>query len=192
MLLISPLASGTPDGPRLGRFQPFDSGWRFRFGTAEGCEETDFDDSSWRRIDIPHDWSIEDLRQQSSHPQGQIVGPFDRNAEGGTATGFSRGGEGWYRKRFRLEAPPQGRVEILFEGVYMNSAVWINGQYLGTHEYGYTPFAYDLTPHLSREGKSVIAVRVRNLGRNSRWYCASPCGQSTQRGASSAQTGLPN
>jgi len=64
-------------------------------------------------------------------------------------------------------------VEIVFDGVYMNSDVWLNGSLLGSHPYGYTAFAYDLTPHLRRDGENVLAVRVRNVGRNSRWYSGS-------------------
>jgi beta-galactosidase len=159
---------------KLGRSQPFDLGWRFQRGEGEGFEAPGFDDTSWRAVDLPHDWSIEDLPpapQTSGSPR--IVGPFDKKAIGGTATGFSVGGDGWYRKHFRLEAPAGAHVELLFDGVYMNSDVWINGHHLGAHTNGYTPFAYDLTPYLSAKGENVLAVRVQNRGRNSRWYSGS-------------------
>ena len=139
---------------KAGRSQPFDLGWRFHLGKGESFESPDFDDSGWRRVDVPHDWSIEDLPPQPAEAKARIIGPFDRSAKGGTAIGFSVGGEGWYRKHFRLQAAANGRVEILFEGIYMNSDVWLNGHYLGVHPSGYTPFAYDLTPHLDR--KSVV------------------------------------
>jgi beta-galactosidase len=156
---------------KVGRSQPFDLGWRFFRGEGEGFESPDFDDSRWRQIDLPHDWSIEDLPLSRGHTH--TVGPFDREAKGGTAIGFSVGGEGWYRKRFHLPAQNSGRVEILFEGVYMNSDVWVNGHHLGSHAYGYTPFAFNLTPYLATSGDNLITVRVRNLGENSRWYTGS-------------------
>jgi beta-galactosidase len=174
-LVASPV--GTTAGPSaaftVGRAQPFDLDWRFHRGEGEGFEEPGFDESGWRTVDLPHDWSIEDLSPRPAEKGAHLIGPFDMNAEGATATGFALGGEGWYRKRFRLSAPAEARTEILFEGVYMNSDVWVNGRHLGAHPNGYTPFAYDLTPYLSPAGDNVIAVRVRNLGRNSRWYSGS-------------------
>ena len=170
--LISPLSGEATEAGAAGRLQPFDLGWRFYLGAGEGFESPDFHDSAWRLVDVPHDWSIENL-PPAAEQQTDVVGPFDRGAKGGTATGFSVGGEGWYRKRFQLPAPARGRVEILFEGIYMNSDVWLNGHHLGTHPYGYTPFAYNLTPYLAADGDNILAVRVRNLGRNSRWYSGS-------------------
>ena len=157
------------DVAMIGRDQPFDLGWRFRLGAGEGFEAPAFDDGGWRTVDLPHDWSIEDL------PAGPgRIGPFDKAAPTGTASGFTLGGEGWYRKRFRLgQLPDDVRVEILFDGVAMVSDVWINGQHLGDHVHSYTPFAYELTPHLVRGGDNVLAVRVRNIGRTSRWYSGS-------------------
>lgn len=163
-------APGEP-GAAFGRFQPFDLGWRFRRGEGQGFEDPGFGDSAWRRVDLPHDWSVEDLPALAD-PE-RIRGPFDREAEGTTATGYTVGGEGWYRKRFALQRPTAGRVELLFEGIYLDSEVWLNGQLLGTQVNGYTPFAYDLTPHLSASGDNLLAVRVRNLGRSSRWYSGS-------------------
>lgn len=154
----------------VGRGQSFDLGWKFRRGEGEGFEAPGLDDSGWRAVDLPHDWSIEDLPADAGKT---IVGPFDKAAVGGGATGFAVGGDGWYRKRFRLAAPAGGRVEILFDGVYMASDVWLNGHHLGAHPNGYTPFAYDLTPYLAADGDNLIAVRVRTRGLNSRWYSGS-------------------
>ena len=171
VFLVSPTCATTTERTTRGRLQPFDLDWRFRRGAGEGLESPGLDDASWRTVDLPHDWSIEDL--PSAADKSRVVGPFDPDAKGSTATGFTLGGEGWYRKHFQLQASANGRVEILFEGIYMNSEVWLNGHPLGTHPNGYTPFAYNLTPHLSSTGDNVLAVRVRNLGENSRWYSGS-------------------
>lgn len=102
------------------------------------------------------------------------IGPFDpRESQGGLFTGFTVGGIGWYRKHFIVDEPGK-RVSVLFDGVYMNSEIWLNGHRLGEHPHGYTPFHFDLTPHLNAPGQTnVLAVRVRNEGRNSRWYSGS-------------------
>ena len=158
-----------PQALALGRDQSFDQGWRFFLGGGDGPEAPGFDDTSWRIIDLPHDWSIEDLS-----PGPDRIGPFDRASIGKMATGFTVGGEGWYRKRFSIDAlPADGRVEVLFDGVYKESDVWLNGVHLGQRVHGYAPFAYDLTPHLHRDQENVLTVRARNLGLNSRWYSGS-------------------
>jgi beta-galactosidase len=134
--------------------------------------KTDYNDSKWRKVDLPHDWSIEDLPNQI---QDSINGPFSKGSVGGTSTGFTVGGTGWYRKKFvAARAWQHKRVMVHFDGVYMNSDVWLNGHHLGNHPYGYTPFFYDLTLHLKPVGEeNVLAVRVRNEGKNSRWYSGS-------------------
>ena len=104
------------------------------------------------------------------------VGPFDpRASQGGAATGHVIGGTGWYRRHFRLGPADAGKnVSVRFDGVYMDADVWVNGQHLGNHPYGYTGFAYDLTPALKPAGEeNLLAVRVRNEGKNSRWYSGS-------------------
>lgn len=104
----------------------------------------------------------------------EIVGPFDSGAITGTAGGFTVGGTGWYRKHFKMADADAGKhVEILFGGIYMNSDVWLNGQHLGEHPYGYTGIYYDLTPHLKFNADNVLTVRVCNEGLNSRWYSGS-------------------
>lgn len=102
------------------------------------------------------------------------IGPFDpRESTGQDKTGYVLGGVGWYRKHFRLTEADK-RVAISFDGVYMNADVWINGHHLGFHPYGYTGFEYDLAPYLRPTGaENVVAVRVRNNGKNSRWYSGS-------------------
>ena len=154
------------------REQNFDSDWKFQLGDAPGAETATFDDSQWRQLDLPHDWSIEDLPTAEGKNQ---IGPFSEDSEGKGSTGHVVGGTGWYRKTFTLDKSADGKkVQILFDGVYMNSEVWINGQSLGVHPYGYTPFYYDLTPHLKPAGEpNVLVVKVDNNGKNSRWYSGS-------------------
>ena len=156
----------------VSRSRLFDTDWRFIKDSTLSAEAPEYDDSKWRTVVLPHDWSIEDLPNQK---QNMVAGPFDRNSIGKGATGFTLGGKGWYRKKFVSEKSFQNHlVTILFEGVYMNSDVWLNGHYLGNHPYGYTPFYYDLTPYLNPIYKeNVLVVRVRNEGKNSRWYSGS-------------------
>ena len=150
----------------------FDNNWLFKKDSVSGAEQPQFNDAKWRVLDLPHDWSIEDLSNQK---QDTIVGPFDRNSIGQSATGFTVGGTGWYRKKFITEKSFQNHlVTILFDGVYMNSDVWLNGHHLGNHPYGYTPFYYDLSLYLKPVGeKNVLSVKVNNEGKNSRWYSGS-------------------
>jgi len=104
------------------------------------------------------------------------VGPFDPGqSQGGASTGHVLGGTSWYRKHFTLTPAENGkRVSVRFDGVYMNADFWVNGHHLGNHPYGYTSFELDLTPYLKPAGQeNIIAVRVRNEGKNSRWYSGS-------------------
>jgi beta-galactosidase len=138
----------------------FDAHWRFFKGDATGAKAAVFDDSKWRTVDTPHDWSIE--------------GPFAAKNPTGGAGGFLPAGVGWYRKSF---APPKEfagrRIFIEFDGVMANSDVWINGTHLGKRPYGYVSFGYELTGHLFiGNGKTnILAVRADNSGQPaSRWY----------------------
>ena len=140
----------------------FTQGWTFHLGDTAGAEAAAYDDSRWRRLDLPHDWSIE-LR-------------FDKKSPTGVGGGALRGGIGWYRKTFVLPAADAGRqVYIDFDGVYRNSEVWINDHYLGKRPSGYISFRYDLTPWLHYgNAKNVISVKVDNsVQPNSRWYSGS-------------------
>ncbi len=299
-------------GAEPGRSRDFNADWQFHRGDVPGAEEVGFDDSEWRTLDVPHDWSIEDLpakedgheldavtgewrfragdeaawkaadlddsdwravtlpsiwedhgqskednvygwfrrrielpeelrgkdfvlllgkiddvdetfvngqrvggtgsfppnyrwadEEQRRYPvpaslvedgaitiavrvfdgannggihaagtKSERVGPFDPDeASNRHFTAFTIGGIGWYRKSFpRPEAGK--RVSVVFDGVYMNAEVWLNGHRLGEHPHGYTGFEFELTPHL-RPGENVLAVKVRNEGRNSRWYSGS-------------------
>jgi len=144
----------------------FDNDWRFFRGGDQGAERQKYDDSNWRKLDLPHDWSIENLPGTES--------PFTPTAIGQTGTGFTVSGIGWYRKIFRVEEKEKGnRFQIQFDGVYMNAEVWINGQSVGKHPYGYTGFQFDITDKIQFGQENTIAVKVMNEGENSRWYTGS-------------------
>ncbi|MEO7656646.1 MAG: glycoside hydrolase family 2 TIM barrel-domain containing protein [Sphingomicrobium sp.] len=161
----------TGDDVHLGRDHPFDNGWLFHRGPGEALESPGLNDNHWRKLDLPHDWSIEDLPGEQS---AEHIGPFDKKAIGGTATGFTEGGEGWYRKHFRADHwPADAHVELLFDGIYGSSEIFLNGKSVGGNLHGYRPFVLDLTPLLVRDADNVLAVHVRNLGKNSRWYSGS-------------------
>jgi beta-galactosidase len=152
--------------------QLFDSNWKFFLGEAKGAEKPSFNDTTWRDIDLPHDWTIEKLPEQEA---GKVVGPFSKESPGATATGYVLGGTAWYRKKFTLGFQKKYSTTIInFDGVYMNCDVWVNGKLVGTHPYGYTAFNFDITDFLSPAGKvNIIAVKVKNEGQNSRWYSGS-------------------
>jgi beta-galactosidase len=150
----------------------FDQEWRFLKGNPLGAENPAFDDSKWRSLDLPHDWSIEDLPDQK---EDSVIGPFSKKSVGKMGTGNTVGGTAWYRKNFTInKADKDKKAYIQFDGVYMNSDIWINGRHVGNHPYGYTSFWYDITPFLNATGQSnTIAVRVKNEGFNARWYSGS-------------------
>jgi len=144
----------------------FDSGWRFHRGGALSAENPNFDDSKWCMIDLPHDWSIEDLPGTGS--------PFNRDAISQVSGGFTTGGTGWYRKTFDISAGQSSkRIVLQFDGIYMNPEIWINGVSLGNHPYGYTSFWFDITDKVKFGSPNVLAVKVINEGENSRWYSGS-------------------
>ncbi|MEJ6981783.1 glycoside hydrolase family 2 TIM barrel-domain containing protein [Pedobacter sp. P351] len=129
----------------------FDSNWQFLKSDATGAEKPLFDDKKWRTLDVPHDWSIE--------------GPYDKANPTARGGGYLPAGIGWYRKTFSLSEADARKIHTIeFDGVMMNSDVWINGVHLGKRPYGYISFNYDLTKHLNYgQGKSnVIAVRADN------------------------------
>src|SRR6266571_789402 len=138
----------------------FDRGWRFRLGDLPGGIWHDsLDDSNWRSVDLPHDWSIE-LERDPANVSGSDGGYFPT-------------GVGWYQKRLSVPDDWHGKTLLIeFEGVYMNAEVWLDEHFLGRHPYGYTPFHYDLTPYL--DGDPVVRVLVDNACQpNSRWYSGS-------------------
>src|SRR5215813_5132704 len=147
---------------RSGKRVSFNQNWRFNLGDVPNGQDTGLNDSQWRQLDLPHDWSIE--------------GEFSESAPSGAGGGALLGGIGWYRKTFTVPLSAKGKVLFVeFDGVYRNSEVWINGHYLGKRPYGYSTFEYELTPHLIYGGgPNVIAVKVDNSRQpNSRWYSGS-------------------
>jgi len=157
----------------LDRDRIFNEGWKFIRDSLSGAERPDYDDSKWMVVDLPHDYSIMDLPGEDGPGQ---VGPFSRKSPGnGNSTGHVIGGTGWYRKSFTLDKADEGKTAILnFDGVYMETEVWVNGKKAGIHKNGYTPFWFDITSLLNAAGEpNVIAVKVDNVGRNSRWYSGS-------------------
>ena len=140
----------------------FNEGWRFCLGDGSEYADAGFVDDGWRMLNLPHDWAIE--------------GDFSKDNQSGTGGGALPGGIGWYRKTFVPEkSDSDKKFRIVFDGVYMNSEVFLNGISLGDRPYGYITFSYDLTPHLKWGEENVLAVRVDNSEQpNSRWY--SGCG----------------
>ncbi len=137
----------------------FDFDWRFHLGDVSEASQAAFEDKSWRELNVPHDFSAE--------------GEFSRTNASGTA--YLPGAIGWYRKHFLApSAWKEKLVSMEFDGVAMNSEVWINGHYLGKHPYAYSTFGYDLTPYLRFGETNVIAVRVDHSQiADSRWYMGS-------------------
>lgn len=152
--------------PYPGTANLIDNDWRFHRGGAQQAESPEFNTDGWVSVDLPHDWSIEDLPGTQS--------PFSRDAISQVSGGYTTGGTGWYRKELPIPGLLRGkRVCILFEGVYMNAEVWLNGQRLGEHPYGYTSFYFDITPYVRFGERNILAVKVSNEGENSRWYSGS-------------------
>ena len=142
--------------------QNIDADWRFVLADSAVMSSPDYCDSHWRVLNLPHDWAIE--------------GDFLASHPSGAGGGALPGGIGWYRKHVDISdfSPLTSRFYLEFDGVYMNSTVYVNGQQVGFRPYGYSSFEYDITSYL-KTGTNVIAVRVDNSDQpNSRWY--SGCG----------------
>jgi len=139
----------------------FDSNWRFHLGDVPNGQDATTGDKDWRRLSVPHDWSIE--------------GQFDEHSPATTGGGALTGGIGWYRKTFNIPAASKGKqVYIDFDGVYQKSDVWINGHHLGFRPNGYISFRYEMTPYLNFGAPNILAVKVDNSSQpNSRWYSGS-------------------
>ena len=139
----------------------FNNNWNFILEDDTAFSNENYDDSQWTVLNVPHDWSFEKgVRKGGDQGQGG---------------GYHDGGIGWYRKDFNINKESLSNINYInFDGVYMNSEVWVNGNYLGKRPYGYISFRYDISK-LLKAGKNTIAVRVDNsLEPSARWY--HPCG----------------
>lgn len=142
--------------------EDFNFDWSFKLGDDQQYATKDFDDSSWRELHLPHDWSIE--------------GEFSKDNPSTPGGGALPGGIGWYRKHFRSPKLDGRHIAIEFDGIFMNSTVFVNGHKVGFRPYGYSSMSYDITPYLNPQGEeNIIAVRCDNSEQpNSRWYAG--CG----------------
>jgi beta-galactosidase len=139
----------------------FDADWKFALDDHPGAEASAFNDSEWRTLDLPHDWSIE--------------GDYSKDNPMGDSCGYLPAGIGWYRKTIPVSRDWKNKhVEIAFDGVFMNSTVWANGKKLGTRPYGWISFAYDISDLVQTSETITFAVRVDNEKQPSaRWYTGS-------------------
>lgn len=138
----------------------FNDNWKFNLGKSSGADAANFNDASWKTVNLPHDFSIS---------QGFTV-------SGEAESGFLPGGTGWYRKKFTLPASCQGKSIVLnFDGVYSHATVYVNGTKVGENHYGYTSFAFDITDYVTCDDatENVVAVEAVNNVPSSRWYSGS-------------------
>ncbi|MHC4265378.1 MAG: beta-galactosidase GalB [Planctomycetota bacterium] len=157
---VSEDSLGNLKSPRSRTTLSFNHGWKFLkvdeiYDEPENLRELNFNDSEWKAIDLPHDWAIEGpFTDEVLSAEGRL--PFP--------------GVGWYRKTFKAPYDNK-RVFIQFDGVMRDAKVWLNGSYIGTWPYGYSSFAFELTPHLKFDGQdNIIVVKCKNVGNSSRWY----------------------
>ncbi len=173
-----------------------DEGWKFHRGDVVNAEAADYDDTRWRTLTVPHDFSMESAFIPSNERLHSVgwsdvqVGPFSRVNLGDRDTGQTVGGTGWYRKTFSLPIHGNAQLEtflsqtlvnLRFDGVYNQAEVWINGVKAAVNVYGYMPFIINLNKILenpahrlaSHEHEVIVAVKAVNEGQNSRWYAGS-------------------
>lgn len=139
----------------------FNEGWSFFLGDDPKASEKNYPDQGWRKLNLPHDFSIE--------------GSFSKSNPAGFGAGALPGGTAWYRKSFSIPLSSKGKyIALNFDGVYRNSEVWVNGHLLGKRPNGYIAFQYELSTYLNYGGVNIVAVRVDNSKQpNSRWYTGS-------------------
>ncbi|HMM01767.1 MULTISPECIES: sugar-binding domain-containing protein [unclassified Dysgonomonas] len=161
LLIISTILFSCTTQDKVRDNTDFTENWKFCLGDDSLAYNIQYDDSKWRTLNLPHDWSIE--------------ADFSANNPSTPGGGALPGGIGWYRKEFTIDKSNENKsFYIDFDGIYWNSKVWINGHLLGERPNGYISFRYDLTPYIKSGEKNVIAVRVDNSQQpNSRWYSGS-------------------
>ncbi|QWT18242.1 discoidin domain-containing protein [Collinsella sp. zg1085] len=144
------------------RQQNFNRNWKFKLGDQSGADASNYDDSSWGIVQLPHDYSIDQ----------------DYTRSGEAESAYKPAGIGWYRKSFEVSRDfANKRVVLSFDGIYMDSTVWVNGQLLANHPYGYTPFAFDITEYLRFGEQNTIAIKVNAQIPSSRWYAGAGIGR---------------
>jgi len=149
------MPANTASNPR--RVINFDASWKFFQGDIAAAKSSDYNDKDWRSLNLPHDWSIEGRYDTIYHTDWQ--------------SGYLPAGIGWYRKSFNWDkVEPGKKISLIFDGIYMNSDVWINGHLLGHRPNGYLGLDYDITGYL-KKGTNLVAVRVDNSKPlSARWY----------------------
>jgi beta-galactosidase len=155
LALVIPVAFSLSANSQGRESLDFRADWRFAKGEHQGAEAPEFDDASWSRVRLPHDWAI--------------TGPFNAE-ENGYAGKLPWRGVGWYRKSFTLDRDEGDRVYLDFDGVMAFPKVYVNGKLAGEWDYGYTSFRIDATPHINLKGTNVVAVRVDTTKHGTRWY----------------------
>lgn len=145
--------------PQFGNAELFNNGWKFHLSDVKNGGDPQLDDSKWRSLDLPHDWSVE--------------GTY--SPDKASCQGYLQGGIGWYRKSFFMPTENKNKkIFIYFEGVYNRSEVFVNGKLIGNRPYGYISFMFNLTPYLKFGENNVVAVKVDHSEEtDSRWYTGS-------------------
>ena len=160
-LLFTLIMAGCAQSKKITFERDFNFEWKFSLmDSLDVAYQNNFDDSNWKTVQLPHDWSIES--------------PFD-SIKGDGATGYLPGGRGWYRKHFDMHFQKNEVVSVLFDGVYNRSEIWVNAKKVGAQKYGYAPFKFDITKYLNKNGKgNIISVKVNHSRSiDSRWYTGS-------------------
>jgi beta-galactosidase len=152
LLPLFVLAQNNKENIRISKLFNFD--WKFQAGELNNAWSMNYDDSNWRKLDLPHDFQIEQ--------------PWDKSAGGGR--GFKAMGSGWYRKSFHADPAWKGKKVLLdFEGVMLNGKVWFNGKKIVSMDYGYLGYEADISGHINYDKENIVAVYATTKG-NSRWY----------------------
>jgi beta-galactosidase len=168
LVLIALFFSCSTEKPEVRGIININDNWKFLEDSTISAHTLAFDDSGWRTLNLPHDWSMEDYPVQDL----LHMGPFFNVPEYGHDAGQLRGGTGWYRKKLVLEKEHAGKEVVLyFDGIQTESIIYVNGQEVGLHKNGYTPFYYNITPYLNDAGEeNLIAIKVNVPQPNSRWF----------------------
>lgn len=166
MLLFASCA----DSNKTARTRIINEDWTFVRDSLVGAEAVGYDDSAWKIVDLPHDFSVEPLEEHEYH-----LGPFSRAASNARSVGYLPGGTSWYRKNFTLAKEDSGKsLTLVIEGAYMETDVYVNGKLAKSHKHGYTPFSVDITSLVNEAGvENTLAIKVVNYGKNTRWYAGS-------------------